>query len=121
MKKIFVIMTFLSSIFGAKAQQFDAIKILDVASFKEAVLGKNVQLVDVRTPREYEAGHIDNAINIDYFKLDKFKQSFDALDKEKPVYVYCRSGNRSQKAARKLLGMGFNTVYDLKGGYMFYK
>ncbi|NND78860.1 MAG: rhodanese-like domain-containing protein, partial [Maribacter sp.] len=47
-----------------------------------------------------------------------FKQAFEKLDKSKPVYLYCRSGSRSKKAAQKVLDMGFVKVYDLKGGYM---
>ena len=43
------------------------------------------------------------------------------MDKDKPVYLYCRSGARSQKAARKLIDMGFEKVYDLKGGFMRWK
>lgn len=84
-------MTFLSSIFGEKAQQSDSIKILHVDTFKKAVMGKNMQLVDVRTQQEYESGHIDNAINIDYFQQGNFEPSFDKLNKEKPViYIVAR-------------------------------
>jgi rhodanese-related sulfurtransferase len=43
---------------------------------------------------------------------------FAKLNKNKPVYVYCRSGARSQRAARKLVEMGFLKIYDLEGGYM---
>ena len=43
------------------------------------------------------------------------------LDKNKPVYMYCRTGSRSRTAARKLLAMGFEKVFDLKGGYMHWQ
>ncbi|WP_338038988.1 rhodanese-like domain-containing protein [Maribacter litopenaei] len=89
----------------------------DKNEYAEAISGKKVQLVDVRTPAEYNGGHIKKAINIDFFNASHFKNAFEKLDKNQPVYVYCRSGARSQKAARKLVGMGFTEIYDLRGGY----
>jgi rhodanese-related sulfurtransferase len=86
-----------------------------------AITSKKVQLVDVRTPNEYKGGHIKNAVNIDFFNHSNFILSFSKLDKEQPVYLYCRSGNRSQKAARKLDSLGFKKIFDLKGGYMSWK
>ncbi|MDV7138349.1 rhodanese-like domain-containing protein [Maribacter sp. TH_r10] len=111
-------MSFLSSLFGGKALDPDKFKVLDAKAFKSAVKNKKVQLVDVRTPGEYRAGHIGKAVNIDLFQRQSFRSSFEKLDKGKPVYLYCRSGARSRKAARKVLDMGFEKVYDLKGGYM---
>lgn len=43
--------------------------------------------------------------------------AFKKLDPSKAVYLYCRSGNRSGKAAKLLVSLGFNEVYDLRGGY----
>ena len=111
-------MSFLSSLFGGSALNSDKFEVLDKNAFKEAIRQKKVQLVDVRTPREYKGGHISKAINIDLFQGGSFKQAFEKLDKSKPVYLYCRSGSRSKKAAQKVLDMGFEKVYDLKGGYM---
>lgn len=110
-------MSFLSSLFGVTKETSNAISILDKNAYKQAIMVKNVQLVDVRTPNEYNSGHIQKAINIDFFNSQNFQTQFQKLDKSKPVYLYCRSGARSQKAARKLLGMGFTEIYDLKGGY----
>ncbi|MEZ4857284.1 MAG: rhodanese-like domain-containing protein [Flavobacteriaceae bacterium] len=111
-------MSFFSSLFGAAVQKHDAIKILDKEAFQNAIEHHNVQLVDVRTPQEYQGGYLKNAINIDYFDALNFTLTFEKLNKQKPVYLYCRSGNRSQKAAAKLVEMGFTKIYDLKGGYM---
>jgi rhodanese-related sulfurtransferase len=77
------------------------------------------QLVDVRTPEEYTAGNIENAQNIDFY-ADDFKSKITALDKSKPVFVYCRSGGRSAKAANMFKEAGFKEIYDLQGGYMNY-
>ena len=111
-------MSFLSTIFKSKSVDSDKIEILDTRSYKEAVLGKNVQLVDVRTQREFRSGHIGKAVNIDLYRGGAFERAFEKFDKQKPVYLYCRSGTRSQKAARKLLAMGFEKIYDLKGGIL---
>ncbi|MFD0797281.1 rhodanese-like domain-containing protein [Maribacter chungangensis] len=111
-------MSFLSTLFGKKNETSDKIAILDANSYKEAITGKKVQLVDVRTANEFKGGHIKNAVNIDFFNAAAFSTSFEKMNKEKPVYLYCRSGARSQKAARRLINMGFTQIYDLKGGYM---
>lgn len=73
-------------------------------------------LIDVRTPQEFEAGHLDNAVNIDWFAND-FTKKIETLDKEKPVYVYCKKGGRSTKAAHVLDSLGFEKVIELEGGY----
>lgn len=73
-------------------------------------------LIDVRTPQEFEAGHLDNAVNIDWFAKD-FAKKVQTIDKQKPVYVYCKKGGRSIKAARVLDSLGFEKVIDLEGGY----
>ncbi|RTE54980.1 rhodanese-like domain-containing protein [Arenibacter aquaticus] len=111
-------MSIFSTLFGTSKEKSDTIEILDPSDFSEAISGKKVFLVDVRTPNEYGAGHIKNAINIDIFNAGNFERSFEKMPREEPVYLYCRSGARSQRAARKLVGMGFEKVYDLKGGYM---
>ncbi|HAI40205.1 MAG TPA: rhodanese-like domain-containing protein [Maribacter sp.] len=111
-------MTLFSSLFGANAQQNDTIKILNPSDFKDAIKSKDVQLVDVRTADEFKAGAIESALNIDFFQQENFTEEFEKLDKEQPVYLYCRSGSRSQQAAGKLKAMGFTKIYDLQGGYM---
>ena len=105
-----------SSSFKSENQLSNQFELLDVRAYKEAVINKNVQLVDVRTPGEYKKGHLGQALNIDFYKKRQFKESFEQLDKQQPVYLYCRSGFRSKKAAMRLLKMGFKKVYDLKGG-----
>jgi rhodanese-related sulfurtransferase len=82
--------------------------------FKAKIDGKNVQLIDVRTPKEFKDGHIPKAKNINIYDADFMKQT-NVLDKSKPVYVYCRSGVRSMKAAKKLKNAGYK-VYNLNDG-----
>lgn len=90
------------------------IKRVDATAFDAEITGKEVQLVDVRTPKEYVQGHIEKAININVYD-PKFVENTNKLDKSKPVYVYCRSGARSMKAAGDLKKRGYNVV-NLNGG-----
>lgn len=83
----------------------------------EALLAKDktIQLVDVRTPEEFAAGHIDGARLMDFYDSG-FAAQLGKLDKSKPVAVYCAAGGRSGSAAEQLNKMGFKKVYDLAGG-----
>ena len=78
-------------------------------------VNKDIVLIDVRTPEEFASGHLENAVNMNYFDSD-FKAQFKTLDKNKAVYLYCKSGRRSANAAEKLEDMGFVKIYDLEGG-----
>ncbi|WP_431107523.1 rhodanese-like domain-containing protein [Winogradskyella poriferorum] len=114
-----ILMSFFASLFGSKISQSDTIKLLSPEEFKEQVENKKVQLIDVRTPAEFKGGHIKGAKNIDFFS-GKFNVEFNKLNKDKAVYVYCRSGSRSRQTAKKLEAMGFTEIYDLKGGILRY-
>lgn len=76
---------------------------------------KSIQLVDVRTPEEYAAGHLEGAQLMDFYDSN-FAAQLGKLDKTKPVAVYCAAGGRSGSAAEQLTKMGFKQVYDLAGG-----
>ncbi|SIS99791.1 rhodanese-like domain-containing protein [Alicyclobacillus vulcanalis] len=73
------------------------------------------QLVDVREPSEFRSGHIQGFQNI---PLGELAHRSDALDKERPVVVMCRSGARSARAAKWLARHGFRDVRNLSGGIM---
>lgn len=88
---------------------------LEPAAFEQEMKNKPGTLVDVRTPGEYNDGHLDNALNIDY-NGSGFDQEVEKLDKTKPVYVYCAVGGRSASAAKILSGKGFQVV-NMAGGY----
>lgn len=113
-------MSFISALFGKKNTQNEFVTLLSPMEFKLKVESQNIQLVDVRTQKEFKSGHLKGAKNIDFFS-GRFNIEFDKLDKEKPVYVYCRSGSRSRQTARKLANMGFNEIYDLQGGILNYR
>lgn len=78
---------------------------------------ENAILLDVRTPEEYNSKHIGNATNIN-FNAPNFDQEIAKLDKSKTILVYCLGGGRSAAAAQKMQAMGFNAIYELKGGMM---
>jgi len=80
-------------------------------------VNKDILLIDVRTPGEYASGHVENSVNID-FRASNFKDLIGELDKNQDVYVYCKVGGRSASAAKMMEDMGFNKIYDLKGGIM---
>ncbi len=89
--------------------------VLDVAQFEQKLTDPNVVLIDVRTPQEFAEGHIEGALNIDFYG-DNFEREIHAINQSKTILVYCKSGNRSGKAASILAKNNFKNVYDLSGG-----
>lgn len=78
------------------------------------------QVLDVRTPKEFEGGHIPGATNMDLMNPN-FEQELQKLPAEHTYYVYCRSGMRSSQACKKMKNQGFNQVFNVKGGIMAWK
>ena len=73
-------------------------------------------IMDIRTPLEYNKGHIEGAINISYIGFS-FSNRVRELDKNKTIFIYCQTAHRSPFAAKKLKSLGFTKIIDLKGGY----
>ena len=90
------------------------ITMVDSEEMKTMLQDNQVQLVDVRTVKEFNEHYIKGAENIVYD--DNFKQKLDTLDKDKPIIVYCRSGRRSAKCTDIMEKQGFTKIYELKGG-----
>ena len=97
-----------------KEIQDNTIRKVDAKTFKTETEGKKIQLVDVRTPKEYKQGHIENSDNVNVMDND-FMIKMSKYNKDQAVYVYCRSGGRSMRAASKLKSAGYNVV-NLNGG-----
>jgi len=76
---------------------------------------QSIQVLDVRTAREYQQGHIKGAINIDYY-ADDFAEQLRALDPDIEYLVHCRSGVRSGKSLPILKSIGVNKLIHLDGG-----
>ncbi len=75
-------------------------------------------ILDVRTEEEVEDGYIPKMINIDIRQGQDFVDELEKLDTSKNYYVYCRSGARSAQACALMDQMGFETTYNLIGGFM---
>lgn len=84
-------------------------------TFAELSEKKDHVILDVRSPNELSEGSIPGHIMINFFESD-FKEELNKLDKSKSYLVYCRSGNRSGKACSLMAKIGFNKLYNLKGG-----
>jgi len=76
---------------------------------------KNACIIDVREPSEYEAGHIVNAINI---PLSQFRERMKEIPIDKPVYLHCRSSQRSYNAICALQGNGYRNAYNIMGSFL---
>src|SRR5690606_4738408 len=96
------------------------IEMLSPDVFETHLKEGNAQLIDVRTPKEFESGHLKGAKNHHIYDKD-FREQVSYLDKEKPVYVYCKAGGRSHEATEELKAMGVTKVYDLQGGISEWK
>lgn len=90
------------------------LKTINVDEFNSK-LEENVILIDIRTLDEFNSGHIDDAINIDFYS-PLFRSELNALDKNKTYLIYCRTGSRTSQAMNIMKSHGFVEVYELNGG-----
>ena len=79
---------------------------------------ENAFLLDVRTPEEYDDGHIPEATLLNIRDPQAFVQGLESLEPSKNYYVYCRSGARGAQACQLMNQMGIYSAYNLLGGYM---
>lgn len=107
------------SFFKVSAQEVKAKELVNPTTFESQIANKKVQLIDVRTPKEYKEGTILNAVNIDFLD-ESFSKNIKQLDKKQPVYIFCQSGKRSAAAAEKMQEAGFDVI-ELAGGYKAWK
>lgn len=83
----------------------------------QELLQKNPQttILDVRTPQEFQQGHLQDALNFDFYEAT-FKDELNQLDKNTPYLVYCRSGNRSGQTISLMQELDFQNVQHIEGG-----
>lgn len=94
---------------------------VDISSAKEIIAkDKDLLILDTRTQDEYDAGHIEGAILIPYNELERRIDEIDGFE-DKPILVYCRTGNRSAVAVQILIDNGFNKIYHMNQGYSKWK
>jgi len=72
-------------------------------------------ILDVRTPEEFQSGHIEGAVNVDYYNPG-FEVELGKLDRAKTYLVYCRTGSRSESTSALMKELQFRQIYDLEGG-----
>lgn len=123
MKQILVLIALLITIiviFSCNKRLPSKAKLISVEDMQSLLQQDNIQLIDVRTPKEFNSGYIENALNINFF-MPTFTEDIKALDKNKPVILYCRSGKRSAKSAKKFIEAGFTDLYNLDGGIIKWK
>jgi thioredoxin 1 len=85
--------------------------------FNDLTANTNAILIDVRTNSEYKNAHITDAGNLNYYALD-FRKRLNLLPRNQPIYLYCNTGYRSEKAAEILIENGYTDVYNLQHGIM---
>lgn len=114
MKYLLFALASIFTIFFANAQQ-QAIKNVNAPEFKNLIAKKDGILLDVRTQYEFESGHIKDTEQLNYYAFS-FKENLLLLPKDKPIYVYCRTGYRSGKTVEILKANGYKNVYNLQYG-----
>ena len=131
-KSITLIFTFLAFIFSCAGDSTAT----NTANNTESKFTKTIQpseflaayeatpgalLIDVRTKKEFQAGTVSpKAINVDYHG-ENFVTDILEHDRSEPVFIYCFSGGRSSKAAYKMRQLGFDRIYEMKGGYQLWE
>ena len=115
MNKVLVLLLFPLLVFTQEIDSFYELVSYDI--YKNKISTKDALVFDVRTTEEFNLGHIKGSINIDFYDEKLFVDFFEKINKTKPIYIYCRSGNRSKKSSEILKKIGFVKVYDLLGGY----
>ena len=116
MKRLLLVLVMGFSFFGLFGQT-NKFKTVEVKEFDKFISDTTVVLLDVRTPAEYAEGHIPGTdFNIDVLEATYTKIATEKLPKDKPVALYCRSGNRSKKAAAILAEKGYEVV-ELGSGF----
>lgn len=98
------------------AEAIKPFKNVNVEEFEKLRADKNNTVLDVRTQKEFDAGHIPGAIHIDV-NAANFQEKTAKLDKSKTYLVHCASGGRSVTACKKLAPAGFEHLVNLEGGY----
>ena len=90
---------------------------VNILNLSELTSAGEYVLLDVRTNEERLNGYIANSTHIDYYD-EAFYNKINLLDRNKPIYIYCKVGGRSSKAATKIINAGFKKVFNLEGGFL---
>ena len=89
---------------------------LDETAFAIGIQQDDAVVIDCRTPQERSEGYIPGSIHLDINNPMQFIPGIQELDPDKAVYIYCRIGSRSAAACAHLADIGFDRLYNLRGG-----
>lgn len=109
-----VLVLFLASFVAAEAQNKIQVNSKEVKELLKK--NKDLIIIDVRTPNEFNAGHLKGALNIDVNQYDATSK-IDKLNRNARYIVYCRTSNRSGMAVQYMMQKGFKTVYQMMDGF----
>ena len=90
-------------------------KDISYKELKKFIKNKEIYLIDVRSGQEYEEGHLEGALNIPLYNIEKDIEK-NIKNKDDTIILYCSSGSRSKKAKEILEKLGYSEVYNLKEG-----
>ena len=107
---------FVAVSFGSCGQKPVPYQNIDNKKFSVLMTESNATILDVRTPEEFQQGHIPHAALIN-LRDENFSEELDSLDKSKTYLVYCGSGTRSSKASAMLCEKGFKNIFNLENGF----
>jgi rhodanese-related sulfurtransferase len=119
--KTIITLHFLLFIIACNSTAQTTAQTVNADTFEKGITEKEVQILDVRTPEEFNQGHLSNAMLANWNEKEEFIRRIDALDKDEPVYIYCLSGGRSAAAANLLREKGFSQITELQGGINAWK
>jgi thioredoxin len=114
---VFLISALMFSCTNGQDQSAGVIEKVDAGKFKQLIESGDGVILDVRSPEEINQGYISGASTINFYDTD-FESKINLIQKNKPVYVYCKAGGRSSQAAELMKKNGFTKVYNLDGGIM---
>lgn len=114
---VFAILLSSGSLF---AQEKQVVKTVDKTTCLKEMQKDSFIIIDVRTPEEFNKGHLEKAVNYNFYERD-FEDKLKQIDTNKKVIIYCEVGGRSAVALKKMKEMGFKYVLEIEGGYRSWK
>lgn len=117
---VIILSLFIGFISASPATEKTRVRWIGVDQINKIIEEQKPVIVDLRTPAEYERGHISGAINVPIETLRSNRSTLD-IYKDNPVLLYCRTINKADLAIWFLEGRGFKSIYALKGGYEAFK
>lgn len=116
MRSLIIFISLVLFTFSVSTQNAN-VKQVNPDEFQKLITDPKGVLLDVRTRSEYKNGHISNSGQLNYYTFD-FKKKLLLLPKDEPIYLYCNTGYRSERAAKYLVENGYKNVYNLEHGIM---